>query len=448
MPKEVLTHVSRLLAVHAGLRIGERDYPRVRQALIEVTRELNLPGVSHLAWVRKDGTPAEREIQLLASKLAIGETYFMREPERLRAMCAMLHSRTAPGNPIRVWSAGCSSGEEAYSIAIILLQRLRARASQIQVVGTDIHEQRLAKAQRGVYTRWSFRNPPAGFQSTYFAPTRDGQFTVRPEIRAMVSFHALNHMAQPLPSTCFGGELVDAVVCRNVLMYMTDDAVAQTLAHFTRRLKPGGLLIVSPAEVPLVHHPDFTRSSENTCIFTKYALTRPEIAAESRLAASGISAARAAFPRAGVPNADVLVPTRPTAKPVAGNVDDLSPPPVPADVTAILAPSQLGLGERMDPTSHYMRGCMLKEQGELTHACRAFANAIYVQFDYPAAHFQLGLALRELRHTAASRTYLQNAERLLRMRQPNSVVDELAGLTAGRLADLAKRMAPEDERDA
>ncbi len=146
-----------------------------------------------------------RQVQILACHLTVGETYFFREKgcfdvleERIFPEFIRTCARSA--RPLRIWSAGCCTGEEPYSIAI-LLDRLSQNNAHVDatILATDINPAFLEKASKGLYGEWSFRGTPLGIKERYFKPRKNGQFEILPHIRKRVTFSYLNLAEEVIP---------------------------------------------------------------------------------------------------------------------------------------------------------------------------------------------------------------------------------------------------------
>lgn len=198
--------------------------------------------------LRWTGQPLRREqVEALAERLAIGETYFFREPAAFallehELLPALIASQRGPAR-LRLWSAGCCTGEEAWSLAIVAQRLLGAHPqADIEVLGTDIHPGFLARAAEGVYGDWSFRGAVPGPGAACLAPTEDGRWAVSEGLRRLVRFAHLNLAAD---HDAVG---MDVILCRHVLMYFDAVQARRAVARLHRALVPGGWLIVGSAE--------------------------------------------------------------------------------------------------------------------------------------------------------------------------------------------------------
>jgi chemotaxis protein methyltransferase CheR len=206
----------------------------------------------------------KQQLDLLATYLTVGETYFFREPSSLaiveqHLLPELLHERRIVDQHLRIWSAACCTGEEPYSIAIILHRLLPdLPAWKITLLATDISRRFLQKATEGVYGQWSFRAVPAAIQEQYFHRTLNGRYVIRPDVKQLVSFAQLNlaDNQYPSPATSTGG--MDLIFCRNVLIYFSAERTKRVIENFYRCLTDGGWLIVSPVETALVLNSSFT----------------------------------------------------------------------------------------------------------------------------------------------------------------------------------------------
>lgn len=173
-------------------------------------------------------------------RMTINVSEFWRNPNRWQVLMDRFFPEMVGSSPrLRVWSAACSTGEEPYTIAMIL-DRL-GHLDRSSILATDIDEGVLAKAKQGVYLERSLRDVPKDFAKEYFKP-EDGAFTVSDRLKRAVRFEKQNLLLDP-----FGGEF-DLIVCRNVMIYFTEEAKQGLYAKFAKALKPGGILFVGSTE--------------------------------------------------------------------------------------------------------------------------------------------------------------------------------------------------------
>src|SRR3990172_9280016 len=244
-----------LVALRLGLAFPEARQTDLERGLLRACRSSQLSTPEpYVAWLAtlSDQSPEWRR---LASHLTVGETYFFRDPALFEALenqilPSLIAARRAQGMlQLRLWSAGCATGEEPYSLAIILDRLLPDRSRwALTVLATDINLEALHVAQQGGYRQWSFRNTPEWVRTRYFHH-RDGEtFEAAPDIRQTVVFAPLNLNDGSYPSVVTNTVAMDLIFCRNVLMYFTPQAQRATVARLREALLTGGWLVVSPAE--------------------------------------------------------------------------------------------------------------------------------------------------------------------------------------------------------
>lgn len=192
---------------------------------------------------------AQEELRALAIDLTVNETYFFRNPDQFRAMAYnALPSRLAARSglrQIRILSAGCASGEEAYSLAILLRENLPDPSWTVSIRAVDVNPAMLEKARRARYTAWSLRETPPETQRRWFK--RDGaDFLLDPVIREAVVFEERNLIDDD--PEWWQPQTYDVIFCRNVIMYLTPDNARAVVERMQRSLVSGGYLFLGHAE--------------------------------------------------------------------------------------------------------------------------------------------------------------------------------------------------------
>jgi chemotaxis protein methyltransferase CheR len=192
---------------------------------------------------RLGDAPSHGELGAIAERLTVGETYFFRNPNHFRALAAhAAPERAAATGRLRVLSAGSASGEEAYTIAMILRG---AGTPALEITAIDVNPLMLEKAKRGRYTSWSMRATPKDAQERWFERSGD-TFVLQREIREAVRFEERN-LLEADPEFWRPGRF-DVIFCRNVLIYFSPAAIRETVARFASALGPGGFLFLGDAE--------------------------------------------------------------------------------------------------------------------------------------------------------------------------------------------------------
>lgn len=212
--------------------------------------DLECTYAQYSASLRMDMSERERLMELLT----VHETYFFREDHHLRELSDIIVPmvlNSTKCSPIRIWSAACSTGEEPYSIAMVLYEKLGRRSQHVQILASDIDKKTLTKAIEGRYpTRsFTFRRTPEAYLNRFF-DKEDTVFRVKNEIRQMVEFHQLN-LLDAKAMQRFGD--MDAIFCRNVLIYFDEEGKQRVIRALYDGLKPNGYLFMGHAES--IQHP-------------------------------------------------------------------------------------------------------------------------------------------------------------------------------------------------
>ncbi|MDE2572329.1 MAG: protein-glutamate O-methyltransferase CheR [bacterium] len=189
----------------------------------------------------------DAEIRELTSVLTNNETYFFRERAQLSALAGSVLDellKERPARPLRIWSAACSSGEEPYSLAITLMESGRLREGDFEIYASDVSDRVLALAQRGIYQHLSFRATEPAMLARYFQAVGSEQ-RLKEAVKRNVRFFRLNLMdAQALA----GVPEMDAIFCRNVLIYFDRPTQKRVVEALAPRLTPRGFLFLGHAE--------------------------------------------------------------------------------------------------------------------------------------------------------------------------------------------------------
>jgi chemotaxis protein methyltransferase CheR len=249
--------LAKLAYEHAGISLSESKRNLVYGRL---SRRLRVLGLASFGEYREfleggDGSEIERFI----NSISTNHTKFFRESHHFAHFRTSLvqpflkQDQKRGGRKLRVWSAGCSSGEEPYTIALVLRRDITDIAGQdVRILATDIDTDVLAKASRGEYPADALDNIPDPF-CRYFQPTEGSEaatVTVAHDVRSLVTFRPLNLMeAWPIKGP------FDAIFCRNVMIYFDSPTKSKLIERFVRLLKPGGWLYIGHSESLLGSHP-------------------------------------------------------------------------------------------------------------------------------------------------------------------------------------------------
>lgn len=517
-----------------GLHFTRERLPELEQKMAAAGREAGYAEVEkYLLWLMS--APLSREqLDMLARTLTIGETYFLRDPRSYQVLeeqllPGLIAARRTTDKSLRIWSAGCSTGEEPYSLAILLSRVIPDLADwKITLVGSDINPLALERGRQGVYSQWSFRNAPSWLMD-YFSKREDGRFEIVPRIRDMVRFCQLNLADAGGGVAGDDTHDMDIIFCRNVMLYFDAAQIAKTMARFHAALKISGWLFVGPTEVDHSIFKGFSSRhyggafvlckgsapSEATATPWPGILPRDRkrsVHREERASSAQPLWLAAPGPHNGAAPADKSrnVPAGKTGAALpqqSGPVlPELNGPALPeqtgAGAEAMPGASgyaealelyqagryeqaaeralqgldagqeqalSLALGARayanigrfeearqccegaiacdtLNAHNHYLLSIILEQQGDTAGAVTSLKHALFVDHDYLIAYFALGNLNRQCGEHAESERNFANALRFLERRDPQEVLAEAEGMTAGGLAQMIRAMTGGKEK--
>lgn len=491
-----LEKFSAYVAEKIGLDFPSDKWPTLEQSLSMAARELGFHDTRQcLEWFMST-PPSKERIESLASYLTIGESYFMREKRcfeilEQRIIPEIIVKRQGNDQRLRIWSAGCSTGEEPYSIAIMLYgMRNSLRNWDLSILATDINPCALRKAREGVYTSWSFRNTPAGFREKYFQNSGEGRFELLPVIRKMVKFSSFNLAEDSYPSLITDTNAMDVIFCRNVLMYFSPRLAGKVVERFHRCLLDGGWLCVSPCETsnpflscfdPVIFsdailyrkknseksskikdtdQANSTEPASFTSVFPSQPMdvtTSPPPESAQRLethtscsefsdpenndADSCYLKAKSLYQRGEYAEAEQqIVPL------IERNTNDSRALTLLCRIyanqgrlaEALNISDQALTGDRLSAELHYLRAIILQEQSRDDDAEASLRKALYLDQNLVLAHFTLGnLALRKRKYRESRRLF-NNALTLLDKYRSDDVIPGSDGMLAERLREIIR----------
>jgi chemotaxis protein methyltransferase CheR len=496
IPEALVGDFSAMLVARTGLHFSAARRSDLLRGVAGAAAELGFAGAGGPeASMRRllAEPPTRRQIEILASHFTVGETHFFREPAVFSALefeilPPLIAVRRAVGKRLRIWSAGCCTGEETYSLAILLARLIPdIEEWSILLLGTDINPHFLDKAAHGTYRIWSFRGVPAQIREGCFNDLGAGNYALLPRFKRLARFEYLNLAGDLYPCVQNNTTAMDIVMCRNVLMYFEAAAARTVVQKLRRALVDGGWLIVSQMElgqtlfsefVP-VAFPDSTlyrKSGDgqaarvDTSRWTNSdakRLPEPSLAEESwpEIGMSGMtsraagdacqseaaepaSAGREATNTAG--DAQALALHERGA--YEGVLDTLSAADTREPKSlALLARACANLGrlgdarrwceaavsaDRLNPELRYLLASILTEQGHAGQATATLKQALYLDQDFILAHFALGSLYRREGRAEHAAKHFAFAIGLLRGCPPGSALPASEGLSAARLLDI------------
>jgi chemotaxis protein methyltransferase CheR len=256
-----------LIARRFGLQFEDSKRGFLGEVLARRRAALKLDGGAYLR--RLETQPAADELAALARELVVTETYFFRNRDQFRALVELVlpERMAAHAGPLRFLSAGCATGEEAYSLAIAIREAIADPGRQFSVRAVDVNPAALKLAARARYSEWAFRETPPELRARWFR-AEGREFALIEAAREPVTFEAGN-LAEPDPGL-WPPQAYDAVFCRNVIMYFAPEQARALLARIARSLAPGGFLFLGHAETPRGLSDDFLlRHSHDTFYYQR-----------------------------------------------------------------------------------------------------------------------------------------------------------------------------------
>lgn len=263
-PSSLLAELSQRIEAWMGLFFPPDRWGDLMRKLAAAAPAFGCSDAEACARFFTASTISKKQIELLATYLTIGETYFFREPRSFEVLeqeilPPLIHARRNGARRLHFWSAACCTGEEPYSIAMLLHRLLPdLSAWKISILATDLSPRFLRKATEGVYGQWSFRGISPAVRAQHFRQTPDGLYAIRSALKKMVRFAPLNLVEDAYPSPVNDTVGIDIVFCRNVLIYFTAQRIKRILTQLYQALNEGGWLIVSPVETAFAMESPFT----------------------------------------------------------------------------------------------------------------------------------------------------------------------------------------------
>lgn len=469
MEDELCREFSKHILSSTGLHFEQRNRAALLRGLAKRMYALRIDNYrEYLAYLKLHGED-RHELQKLLQFLTVGETYFFRYPAHFAALRERFNPPPPVDRPIRIWSAGCSTGEEPYSIAMTLMEALPDwRDRDIRIIATDINNRSLKLAREGVYSPWSLRITQGEQIGRYF--DRVGQsFLIRDEVKSLVHFCHLNLSGPGHDEMWHELSALDAIFCRNVLIYFTPQAADQVLRRLADALKISGQLFLGHAETLLQHGSELEIRRQGKTFF--YLKTQPRCTqgpqappcepAPQTIPRVPAVPTRAAAPKAvspPPPAAFAPPPPAPLGVEAARELFDqeefdraqelldriLSEDPANAAALVLVAFIQAGKGELRQalmtcgralelndllPEAYFLKGVILDAEDRLAEAADEYRKALLLEHEFVMPRYHMGrLHLRLGRQTEAARE-IRNSIRILARHDGNDTVPFSGGLT-------------------
>lgn len=400
---ELCARLGEKLEREIGLQYGPAQWPELERGVRALAGQFACHDARSCAnWLLGRRLTASEQ-QTVARQLAIGETYFFRDPACFHnleqvILPGLLAARRAAGRRLRIWSAACSTGEEAYSVAMLLAAMLPDwREWDISILATDINAQALAKAKMGVYGNWSLRSGVPAHCRDFLLDAGVGRHEVDPSIRGMVRFASVNLAQDDYPCSANGTQAIDVVLCRNVLIYFDASRARTVLTRLGRSLSADGWLLTSAVEVPLadvaglgrIELPGMIALRRHVPLSAPAALAQPVAIAVKPAAARPLHAKPA--PAKAVRFSPVPQPASPSA-PATPDLAALARLHADkGDLTDAAQLCELAIGaDKQNAELAYLMAVIRMEQGATAQARAALRRTLYLCPSHVLAQLALG----------------------------------------------------------
>lgn len=422
------------------------DGDNLRGKLLEAIMLLNYPIDCAAAKRILQGQWNTVETPYIIEAITNGETYFFRHADDLATfqnelLQPRLHACALRGEPLRIWSAACSTGEEAYTLSILIDAISNSHiVPPVAIIGSDINAAHIHTAQLAEYREWSFRESAANFRDSYFESPATGKWRPLSRIRNRVTFLQHNLLDQPK------GQLAqpfDFIFCRNVFIYFSSDSIRSILTHLRTCLKENGWLIVSPSEASVLTQNGWVMHRINERLFFQ--------AGSAHVPMRHLPVAP--DPKPTRPNPSASKRQKPTPRvatnklPLLGHLPAEPAPHTPADAlahvrqladqghyeTALQTVENILLQDNTQTTAHIIKAQILSEMQQVEPAQRCLRDALFLEPERMDARIALTQLLIQQNRLAEARKQLQILVRQLGQITPDSPIDHLDGVRAGQL---------------
>ncbi len=483
LDETLLLEVSQRIQERMGLHFPSIRWSDLARNLKAAAEEARVASLEEFARGIVNGPMDKERLLLLARHLTIGETYFFRDPqvfellERKILPERMAYRRSLGQRRLFLWSAGCSTGEEAYSMAAVAAKTAIAEGWEVETLASDINEDALDKARKGVYRAWSLRHQPPAFFEAHLRREDANTLIISESLKRRVAFEHFNLADAFYPPPMDRDGAADVILCRNVLMYFDIPLLQQIVGRLVRALAPNGWFLVSATETAVIEHPELDGCWEDGVrVFRK---RRP-----SKTANASIFFAPPVVPFAPEPSSapsflftppsPISSPPPPSRQVEKSKIDELT------DLDQALAAGRceeaeilitgldqagrsahrltllarlyanrgrLDMAEHwcreaisiddLDPVAYFELASIIGERGRQNEAAELLRSALFLDNQFILAHFQLAAILGPGRE---GRRRLEQVVELLEKLPDESLVPHADGMTVGSMKSTVRRM--------
>ena len=406
---------------------------------------------------------------LLLDCLKISETYFFREESTLLKICNEVLSKSYL-EETKIWCAGCSSGEEPYSLLMMLAENKYTLSKQsLKLDASDINRNLLERAEEGLYTNWSFRNTSDKIKSRYFVKSND-IYKIDSRFTNHVNFSEISltdDLKNLYPEKI---NYYDIILCRNVLIYHNNEMRERILDNFFSLLKRGGLLFIGLTEIPFVKKNQYEKILEKEIIYFRKPLSGlPPKSQENIFHIYETASLKETLPKSdgfsentSIENANQLYHSGEydlciiETRKILDNKKRLNiGPEIIRETTILLINSYINIGEnataikecnrylssnKNEHNFYLMLANLYVHSDDNDSAIDNLIKAIYLKPDYIAAHLSLGRLFLNMNDKVSSNKHYQICIKLLKQVNADSIIEDTDGFSAGSLIQVIENI--------
>jgi chemotaxis protein methyltransferase CheR len=446
-----LSKVCKVIEDNIGLNFPVVRWDILGRNLASAAREAGFQNMFSFMQMILSNRLNKELLNLLAAHLTITETYFWREPEVFTALTdhilpEIVNLEKKGEKSINIWSSGCSSGEEPYSLAIALHRTIPdIKDWNISILATDINQKALNKAIAGIYGPWSFRNSPDWLIKGYFRVLADKKYEIRPEIKRMVTFGKMNLVRDKIPYPVNGAKPKDIIFCRNVLMYLSEKWVNKISNNLYNCLSDNGWFVVSSAELSSQVFHQFTPVNFKGAIIYRKTNKESLVSPENNDLATLELQSHDIQPL----NSSTSEPFNPSTFQYSQSVTET---PEKSHSTkkftihlladqgylteALTLCNEAISSEKLVPDYYFLRASILQEMDKNNEAIQSLKQAIYLDPDYIMGYFALGNLLNKKGSEKNAKRYFNNVINLLKKYSDDDVLSDSDGLSVKYIREI------------
>ncbi|NNM59105.1 MAG: hypothetical protein HKM04_04755 [Legionellales bacterium] len=460
-----------LIRERLGIIIHPHQKMDLHHTLLEACQKFSLTPEEYL-HILTFSSNNSLEFSHLIAGITIGETYFFRDNNQMQLLNDNLlpeliqSKRERDEYTIRIWSAGCSTGEDIYTIAMMLCELIPDyKRWSLQLMGTDINAISLQKATLGRYTQWSMRTITDYFKNKYFTPVNHC-FQISPQLRELVNFSYLNLNENTYPSILNGTNARDLILCCNVLIYFDNVSIANLMKKLEDCLVPGGYLLLGASDPVILKETELLQHHSQGLYFSRPAekqwsppsnpllITSANTGAAKPTLVKTTLAPITDLPKHTTPELGLITKLmRESQWQEALNIIDKNIIQgkktiflLDAKATALANLGKLSLAiicchesMSLDPSnkqSYFTHAMILLELNQLTEAETLLRKAIFFDHRFVEAHYQLGLLLFRCKNPEAGLKCFRNALSIAKNEKSDYPVSEFSNLTFKQLVTI------------